>query len=140
LQTEANAQTTSDRDAGMVAKPIMQSLSPLTIDEFKDDIGACCHTGGSRARVKGVLPMSVANYLVLLDRTARELRADKRGATPESAQAKLKMVPIQKSAAEKQVLADTSEQLSKLLARKREIDGHIKLHQAVRPGLLDSFD
>ena len=85
LQTETNAQTTSDCDAGIVSKPIMQSLSPLTIDELKDDIGACCHTGGSRASDKGFLPMSVANYLELLDWTARELRADKRGATPASA-------------------------------------------------------
>ena len=45
LQTEANAQATSDRNAGMVSKPIMQSLCPLTIDELKDDIGACCDTG-----------------------------------------------------------------------------------------------
>ena len=85
LQTEANAQATSVCDACMVSKPIMQSLSPLTIDELKDDIGACCHTGGSRASDKGFLPMSVANYLELLDWTARELRAGKRGATPHSA-------------------------------------------------------
>ena len=63
LKKEANTQATSDRVAGMVSKLIMQSFRPLTIDELKDDIGACCHAGGSRASDKGFLPMSVANYL-----------------------------------------------------------------------------
>jgi len=50
--------------------------------------------------------------------------------------AKLKMIPIRKSAVEKQVPANASEQLLKLLARKKEIEGHIKLHQSVRPDVL----
>ena len=37
--------------------------------------------------------------------------------------AKLKMIPIRKSAVEKQVPANASEQLLKLLARKKEIEG-----------------
>ena len=56
----------------MVSKPVIQSLSPLTIDEFKDEIGAFFHTRGSRPSDKGFLPMSVANYLarvIGLDRT-----------------------------------------------------------------------
>lgn len=47
--------------------------------------GACCHTAGDRASDKGFLPMSVADYLELLEWTARQIRADKRGATPATA-------------------------------------------------------
>ena len=66
-------------------KAIVRSLSPLSIDELKDDIGACCHTAGFRSSDKGFLPMSVASYLELLDWTARQSRPDKGGATPASA-------------------------------------------------------
>jgi len=59
LQTEANVQTTSDRVASMVSKPIMQSLSPLRIDELKDHIGACCHTGGRRTQFSRNVPKNL---------------------------------------------------------------------------------
>ena len=85
LQAEANEQSSLEHAVGKIPKPIAQSLSPLTIDELKDAIGACCHTAGYRASDKGFLPMSVASYLELLDWTARELRSDKRSATPASA-------------------------------------------------------
>ena len=85
MKTEVKDQSTSEDGDGVVSKAIAQSLSPLTIDELKDEIGACCHTAGRRASDKGFLPMSVASYLELLDWTARQLREDKRGATPVSA-------------------------------------------------------
>ena len=47
-------------DVNTVPKAIVRSLSPLSIDELKDDIGACCHTAGFRSSDKGFLPMSVA--------------------------------------------------------------------------------
>ena len=59
-------------------------LSRLPIDERNDSIGPCCHQGGSRASDKGFLPMSVAAYIDLLDWTARQMRSDKRGSTPDS--------------------------------------------------------
>ncbi len=66
-------------------KPIAKSLCPLSLDESHDDLGACVHRAGTRASDKGFLPMSVADYLDLLDWTARQMRSDKRGSTPACA-------------------------------------------------------
>lgn len=60
-------------------------LSPVSIDERRDAIGACGNTEGYRASDKGFLPMSTAVYLEILDWTARCIRSDKRGATPANA-------------------------------------------------------
>ncbi len=59
-------------------------LSRLSIDELSDPIGPCCHQGTTRASDKGFLPMSVAAFIDLLDWTARQMRSDKRGSTPDS--------------------------------------------------------
>ena len=53
------------------------------------------------------------------------------------AHAKLKLIPIRNAATEKQVLADASEQLSKLLARKKKIEEHIQILQSFAPRLLN---
>lgn len=60
-------------------------LSPLTIDELRDALGANCSASGYRASDKGFLPLTVASYAELLDWTARTIRGDKRGSTPASA-------------------------------------------------------
>ena len=57
-------------------------LAPLEINERRDKLGPCCHTGGRRCSDKGFLPMPTAAYVSLLDWTARQLRAGKRGSTP----------------------------------------------------------
>jgi len=72
-------------EIALTAKPIAQSLCPLTLDELGGELGACCHQAGNRASDKGFLPMSVADYLDLLDWTARQMRTDKRGSTPACA-------------------------------------------------------
>ena len=59
-------------------------LSPVDLNEHAGEIGPCAHEGGRRCSDKGFLPMSAAAYAELLDWTARQVRADKRGATRES--------------------------------------------------------
>jgi hypothetical protein len=66
-------------------RAIAQSLSPVCLSEDGSGIGPCVHKGGLRASDKGFLRLSTAAYLELLDWTARQLRSDKRGATPASA-------------------------------------------------------
>jgi REP element-mobilizing transposase RayT len=83
---EKERMISTDTAAKLVSpKPIAKSLCPLKLDEFKSEMGACCHVNGHRASEKGFLPMSVASYLELLDWTARQAREDKPGATPASA-------------------------------------------------------
>jgi hypothetical protein len=60
-------------------------LSPLTIDERHDPIGPDSSSDGFRCSDKGFLPLSVADYVVLLDWTARRLADGKPGSTPHDA-------------------------------------------------------
>jgi hypothetical protein len=60
-------------------------LAPLEIDERQDRLGACPHREGHRSSDKGFLPISLGDYLELLDWTARQTVANKRGATPADA-------------------------------------------------------
>ena len=83
---EVDPQPLESQTSGkLVRKSRDAHLAPLTIDELRDALGACCSANGCRASDKGFLPMPVASYLELLDWTARSIRADKRGSTPASA-------------------------------------------------------
>ena len=62
-----------------------QFLSPLTIDERLDPIGPDASHCGFRCSNKGFLPMPMAEYLGLLDWTARQLVEGKPGSTPKEA-------------------------------------------------------
>ena len=57
----------------------------VCLSEEGSGIGPCVHAGGKRASEKGFLRLSTAEYLELLDWTARQIRSEKRGATPASA-------------------------------------------------------
>ncbi len=55
-------------------------LSPLAIDELADSLGPCPNSDGGRCSDKGFLPLSIPDYVQLLDWTARHRDAGKRGA------------------------------------------------------------
>ena len=60
-------------------------LSPLELDEPAGDVGPCGAPAGVRCSDKGFLAMSVLDYVALLDWTARQAAAGKRGVTPADA-------------------------------------------------------
>ncbi|MEZ6153898.1 MAG: hypothetical protein R3C09_27700 [Pirellulaceae bacterium] len=63
-------------------KPSDRFLAPLTIDELRDELGTRPSSSGYRCSDNGFLNMSIEDYLALLDWTARQPVAGKRGVTP----------------------------------------------------------
>ncbi len=62
------------------------SIRPVKKSWLLKDLREMCATYyDHRASDKGFLPISVADYLNMMDRTARQLRTDRRGSTPETA-------------------------------------------------------
>ena len=59
-------------------------LSPLTIDERTDPVGPCASRTGKRCSDKGFLAVPLVDYLELLDWSARQSAAGKRGVTPST--------------------------------------------------------
>ena len=89
-------------DAGPAAHPADEErpaefLSPVALDEASGEPGPCQHAGDARCSDKGFLPLPEAAYLQLLDWTARQLKADKRGATPKCARALFDRLGITRS-------------------------------------------
>ena len=74
-------------------------LAPLTIDEraaaLTTPIDSCPHTNGQRCSDLGFLPMSLEDYLQLLDWTARQVRQGKPGHTPTSVPPILERLSLQ---------------------------------------------
>ena len=58
-------------------------LAPVDLRERNTSPGPNPNKQGTRCSNKGFLPMSTADYLMLLDWTARQKRPDKRGSTPK---------------------------------------------------------
>ena len=66
-------------------RPIALALCPVALHAEHSGVGPCIHKDGHRASDKGFLSMNTAQYLQLLDWTARLWRSYKRGATPSDA-------------------------------------------------------
>jgi len=75
-------------------RPADAMLSPVLLDERDGSIGPCESLLPDRCSDKGFLPISVADYLELLDWTARQLAPGKRGKTPASFPAVLKRLGL----------------------------------------------
>ncbi|GAA5505647.1 hypothetical protein [Novipirellula caenicola] len=69
-------------------------LSPLSIDERFDPIGPCVSQSATRCSNKGFLSVSTADYLEMLDWTARQVRPGKRGRTPSGVPPVLKRLGL----------------------------------------------
>jgi REP element-mobilizing transposase RayT len=81
----AKGKKTKKGGRGASLKSIAGSLCPVGLNEGKSGVGTCAHTEGRRASDKGFLQISTAEYLDLLDWTARRLKSGKRGSTPKCA-------------------------------------------------------
>ena len=60
-------------------------LSPISVDERRDPLGAQPSRHKKRCSDKGFLAMAEVDYLTILDWLARNTLAGKRGSTPEAA-------------------------------------------------------
>jgi len=69
--------------AAVAACGSARHLAPVDVKERSGETGPCVHKRGQRCSNKGFLPMSTADYLNLLDWTARQVRTGKRGTTPQ---------------------------------------------------------
>ena len=58
-------------------------LAPVELRGGASTIGPCLNKQGARCSNQGFLPISTAEYLTLLDWTARQTRSGKRGSTPK---------------------------------------------------------
>jgi len=61
----------------------IRHLAPVELKGRSGETGPCVHKAGARCSNKGFLPMSTADYLSLLDWTARQDRPNKQGSTPK---------------------------------------------------------
>ena len=99
LLLESATKATSQPPGQLPASDLLpdRSLSPVRIDEKGDALGPQPSSNGARCSDKGFLNMTAAEYLQLLDWTARELAPGKPVATSEAAPDILQRVDLSSS-------------------------------------------
>ena len=103
------ARAKGDR-GGDLAASANEWLAPLTLEQ--DQLGDVPCQSGRRASDKGLLSVTLDEYLQLLDCVGREVRADKRGAIPAERAPILERLGIQSAE-----LVDTVEKLTQRFRR-----------------------
>lgn len=98
-------------------------LSPVKIDELHDALGPCASNSGGRCSDKGFLSMSTADYLQLLDWTARQVAPGKPGRTPEDVPPILERLRIQPSVW-CELVNNFGELFSLVAGRPQTVDSH----------------
>ena len=98
LEQQQAAVASDDQESPTAAERPDRFLSPLTIDELRDEIGVHLNTTGDRCSDKGFLNMSVQSYIELLDWTARSIAPGKRGVTPANVPAVLERLGLEPAA------------------------------------------
>ena len=84
VEEDTTDEDTSDSVAALEpARHSSRHLAPVELRGGASTIGPCLNKQGARCSNKGFLPISTAEYLNLLDWTARQTRLGKRGATPK---------------------------------------------------------
>lgn len=79
-------------------QPNASFLAPLFLDELNAQVGPCVAATARRCSDKGFLPMSLCDYVELLDWTARQVKPGGSGRTPVGAPPVLDRIGIGKSA------------------------------------------
>lgn len=97
-------------------------LAPLEINERDDELGPQASHRGCRCSDKGFLAMSTADYLELLDWTARQTARGKRGSTPEAAPGIFERLTIP-PAAWCELVSHFGRLFSNVAGRPRTVDG-----------------
>ena len=84
--TRSRPETSKLEVKPQVIKPADRFLCPIKVHERSDaKLGPHASKSGHRCSDKGFLPLSVPDYLGLLDWTARQVSRGKRGSTPKDA-------------------------------------------------------
>ena len=98
-------------------------MASVELKERDGETGPCVHKAGARCSNKGFLPMSAAEYLQLLDWTARQVRSDKRGATPQEFAPLFERLGV---SAEiwRRLVKDFGKLFSLVAGRRQRIDSH----------------
>lgn len=82
VQRRIQALQQSESSESSPSQSVDSFLSPITVDEKRDPLGACANQTRERCSDKGFLSMPIADYLELLDASGKVIRPDRSGYTP----------------------------------------------------------